>query len=108
MARCVVLPSLPTSMFIDISAAVRLTVRKITFEEFAAKVRYCDSVINYNRHPPTNQLLSKYVSFTTGAEYRLATNDVIFVVGLKARTPISGQDVIVTENDLLVLEVQVE
>jgi hypothetical protein len=107
MVKCAVLPSLPTSMFVDITT-VRLTVTKITFEELIAKLKSCSTVVNYNRHPPTNQLLARHISFMTGTEYRLDVSDKIYVVGLKSRAPVSGQDINVTENDLLVLEVQVE
>jgi len=105
--KCIILPSIPVSMFADVEA-VRLTVKKITFEELVSKLRHCDNIVNYNRHLPTNQLLSKYVTFTIGTEYRLDKNDRIFAIGLKTRAPVSGQDVAVTENELLVLEVQVE
>jgi hypothetical protein len=95
-------------MFADITTTVRLNVTKIVFEEFVSKVKHCNSIVNYNRHPPTNQLLAKYISFTTAAEYKLDIGDRIFVVGLKTRAPVSGQDVSVTENDLIVLEVLAE
>ena len=108
MAKCVILPSIPVSMFADITTTVRLNVTKITFEEFISKARRCDSVVNYIRHPPTNQLLSQYIVFTAGVEYRLDRDDRIFAIGLKARAPVSGQDVSVTTDDLIVLEVQVE
>jgi hypothetical protein len=108
MTKCVILPSIPTSMFADITSPVRLTVAKITFEEFTTKAKYCSNIINYVRHAPTNQLISKYISFTAGTEYKLNAGDRIFIVGLKTRAPVSGQDVNVTIDDLLVLEVQVE
>ncbi len=108
MAKCVILPSIPTSMFADITAPVKLTVSRITFEELVSKLKSCDAVMNYVRHPPTNQLLAKYVSFVTATEYKLDKSDLIFVVGLKTRAPVPGQDVSVTESDLLVLEVQAE
>jgi hypothetical protein len=105
--KCIVLPSLATSVFADITT-VKLTVTKITFEELISKLKSCSTVVNYNRHPPTNQLLAKYIQFTIGTEYRLSVSDKVYIIGLKSRAPISGQDIAVTENDLLVLEVQVE
>jgi hypothetical protein len=105
--KCVILPSIPTSAFADIAEPIKLTVAKISFEDLVNALRQCDIVVNYIRHPPTNQLLSKHVSFTTGTEYRISAGDAVFVVGLKARAPISGQDVSVTVDDLLILAVSI-
>jgi L-lactate utilization protein LutB len=106
MVKCVILPSIATSVFADVTS-VKLMVTKISFEELVSRLKSCETIVNYVRHHPTNQLLSKYISFTSGVEYRLDASDRIYIVGLKARTPVSGQDVNVTENDLLILEVQV-
>jgi hypothetical protein len=107
VTRCIIIPSIAASIFADITT-IKLTITRVSFEEFISRVKRCDIIINYNRHPPTNQLLSRYISFNSGVEYRLDRSDMIFVVGLKARTPISGQDVPVTANDLLILQVEVE
>jgi len=104
--RCIVLPSIPTSAFTDISE-VTIRVRKITFNELVELTRTCDTIVNFVRHPPTNQILSKYFTFTTGTEYKISANDKIFVVGLKSRAPTPGQDVNVTIDDLLILVVDI-
>jgi len=106
MARCIILPSIATSIFADVSEVV-LRVKKITFNELIETVRTCDTIINFNRHPPTNQLLAKHLMFVTGTEYKLNKDDRIFVIGLKARAPVSGQDVQVTIDDLLILAIDV-
>jgi hypothetical protein len=87
---------------------VTIRVRKITFNELVELVRNCDTIVNFIRHPPTNQLLSVHFKFTTGTEYRLGgSSDKIFVVGLKSRAPTPGQDVNVTIDDLLILAVDI-
>jgi hypothetical protein len=106
MARCVVLPSLPTSAFAEISEVV-LRVRRATLEDIVEASRNCSVVVNYIRHPPTNKLLSEMINFVMGTEYRVFAGDIIFVVGLKSRAPVSGQDVNVTPSDLLVLAADV-
>jgi hypothetical protein len=104
--KCAVLPSIPTSAFADINEAT-IRVRKITFNELVELAKTCDTLINFNRHPPTNQLLAKYLTFVAGTEYRLNKDDRIFVVGLKSRAPTPGQDVNVTIDDLLILAVDI-
>jgi hypothetical protein len=106
MARCVILPSIATSIFVNTSEAM-LRVRKISFNELLAELASCNEIVNFNRHPPTNQLLAKYFVFTVGTEYRLDKEDEIFIVGLKSRAPVSGQDVAVTVDDLLILSVDI-
>jgi hypothetical protein len=95
-------------MFADVDE-VTLRVKKITFNELIGTAGTCDTIINFNRHPPTNQLLAKYLMFIAGTEYRLSkdSKDKIFVVGLKARAPTPGQDVNVTIDDLLILAVDI-
>lgn len=106
MARCVILPSLPTSAFIEIHE-VALRVRHATLGDIVEAAKNCDTIINYIRHPPTNKLLSEMINFVMGTEYRIFADDTIFVVGLKSRAPVSGQDVNVAPSDLLVLAVDV-
>jgi len=103
--KCVILPSIATSIF-DVTNEVTIRVRKITFGELVEALKSCSTTVNYVRHPPTNRILANYVTFVTGAEYRIA-NDRIFIVGLKFRTPTSGQDVDVKPDDLLILAVDV-
>jgi hypothetical protein len=106
MARCVILPSLPTSAFTEAREIV-LKVRHATLEDIVEVTKNCDIIVNYIRHAPTNKILSELVHFIAGTEYKIFANDIIFVVGLKTRTPASGQDVNVTPSDLLVLAVEV-
>jgi intergrase/recombinase len=104
--KCVVLPSIPTSAFAEVSEVV-LRVRRVTLNDIAEASKNCDVIINYIRHPPTNKLLSEIMDFAVGTEYKISANDVIFIVGLKSRAPVSGQDVPVTVNDLLILAVDI-
>ena len=106
MARCIILPSLPTSAFLETSEVI-LRVRRATLEDIVEASKNCDIIINYIRHPPTNKILAEMVNFVTGTEYRVFAGDIVFVVGLKSRAPASGQDVNVTPSDLLILAVDV-
>jgi hypothetical protein len=93
-------------VFTDVDEVV-IRVKKLTFNELVETAKTCDTIVNFIRHPPTSHLLSKYFTFTVGTEYRLDKKDRIFVVGLKARAPISGQDVSVTIDDLLILAIDI-
>ncbi len=107
MVRCVILPSLPTSMFTEV-AEVILRVRQASLKDIVESVKDCNVVVNFIRHPPTNKILSDVLpSFVMGVEYKIFAHDKIFVIGLKFRTPVSGQDVNVTPDDLLILAVDV-
>jgi hypothetical protein len=100
MTRCVIIPSIATSMLPD---KITLTFTKLTWEEFTALLAKCERITNYIRHKPTNDLLLLVISkFETGFEYRIDTSDVIVLLGLKARAPVSGADVNVSPSDLLI------
>jgi hypothetical protein len=108
--RCVVLPSIPTSAFISVKETT-IKIRQATLEDIVDVTKNCNVIINYIRHPPTIKVLSEILratNFITGTEYRLYPDDVIIVVGLKFRAPVSGQDVNVTPDDLLVLIAEVQ
>lgn len=66
-------------------------------------------VITYIRHAPTNQLLAKYFKLVdkSNEQYVFNPADYIIIVTLLKRTPISGQDMQVSENDLLIVDVGV-
>ncbi len=106
MTRCVILPSIPTSAFTEIAEVV-LKVKRATLEDIVEASKSCSITINFIRHPPTNKILSDMITFVMGTEYKIFANDRIFVVGLKTRAPVSGQDVNVTPDDLLILAVDV-
>jgi hypothetical protein len=63
-------------------------------------------VISYIRHAPTNKLLSKYFKLIdkSNEAYTFNPQDYIIIVTLLKRTPISGQDVEVSESDLLIVD----
>jgi hypothetical protein len=82
--------------------SIMLTFKRLTWQEFTTMLTQCEKVVNYIRHKPTNDLLATIVKFETGFEYRIDISDTIFLVGLKARTPVSGADVTVTPDDLLI------
>jgi hypothetical protein len=106
MVRCIIIPAIAASMFAEVSEVV-VRIRHASLEDLVEAATRSDIVVNYIRHPPTNHLLSKYISFTTGTEYRIFADDIIFVVGLRYRTPVPGQDVAVTPDDLLILAVDI-
>ena len=64
-------------------------------------------VITYVRHAPTNKLLAKYFKLVdkSNEQYVFNPQDYIIIVTLMRRTPVSGQDIEVSENDLLVVDV---
>jgi hypothetical protein len=66
-------------------------------------------VISYIRHAPTNRLLSKYFKLIdkSNDQYVFNPADYIIIVTLMKRIPVSGQDVEVSENDLLVVDIGV-
>jgi hypothetical protein len=63
-------------------------------------------VYNYIRHAPTNKLLAKYfkVIDKSNEQYVFNPSDYIIIITLMRRTPVSGMDVEITENDLLVVD----
>jgi hypothetical protein len=63
-------------------------------------------VITYIRHAPTNKLLSKYFKLIdkSNEQYQFSPQDYIIIITLTKRTPVSGMDVEITENDLLVVD----
>jgi hypothetical protein len=103
-ARCVVIPSIATSMVKDWSA-ISLSLHLTRFDGMVEELRTCKEVINFVRHKPTVDLLLKHTGrndIKSGFEYALEPSDVIFIVGLKTRTPVSGADVTVEPEDLLI------
>lgn len=98
--RCVIIPSIAASMMPD--SEITLSFAKLSWGEFKELVTGCKKIINYIRHKPTNDLLASIAVFETGFEYKISMGDLIFVVGLKSRAPVSGADVTVTPNDLLI------
>jgi hypothetical protein len=101
MTKCVVIPSIAVSMLPE---SVTLTFVKLTWDEFTSKLAECQKIVNYVRHKPTIDLLTSAVSTTleTGFEYRISTDDTIFLLGLRTRAPTPGADVAVAPNDLLI------
>jgi hypothetical protein len=102
MVKCVIIPSIAASMLPE---SITLTFTKLDWNEFVAMLMKCEKVVNYVRHRPTVDLLTSFVrSVETGFEYKINVDDnmLIFMTGLRTRTPTSGADVAVTPNDLLV------
>jgi hypothetical protein len=82
---------------------ITLTFTRLTWEEFTALLAKCERITNYIRHKPTNDLLLTIIArFETGTEYRVSTDDIIFIVGLRSRAPTPGADVNVSPSDLLI------
>jgi hypothetical protein len=103
-ARCIIVPSISASMLKDWST-VTMSVHLHKFEDMVEELRMCKEVINYVRHRPTTDIIAKHVGrsdIRTEFEYIVDPSDVIYVVGLKSRTPVSGADVAVEPEDLLI------
>ena len=112
--RIILLPSLPLNIIPY--EVVTIVVWKRRMENIQRLVNtnkaYTSKgiqVLNYIRHAPTNQLISKYFQFIdkSNESYTFNNKDFIFVITLKQRTPISGKDVEVSEEDLLIFEIAI-
>jgi len=109
-ARCVVIPSIAVSMLKDWSS-VAMSIHLERFENMVEELKICGEIVNFVRHKPTTDILVKYVGrsdIRSGFEYVIEPGDVIYVVGLKTRTQVSGADVAVEPKDLLIYKVWVD
>ena len=107
MAKCVIIPSIATSMLPPNS--ITLTFTKLEWSEFVAMLSTCKRIVNFVRHKPTVDLLSSVgIKFESGFEYKLDINDVILLIGLRTRAPTPGADVTVTADDLLIYLAKVQ
>lgn len=99
--KCVLIPSIAVSM---LPPNLTITFTRLEWSEFVVALSACERVVNYIRHKPTVDLLSSIGAgkFEAGFEYKIDANDVIFLVGLRARAPTPGADVAVTVDDLLI------
>ena len=105
--RIVILPSFPLNI-LPWHVSDRFTVLfiKRTLNELKGIIGERE-VISYIRHAPTNKLLSKYFKLVdkSNEQYQFSPQDYIIIITLTKRTPVSGQDIEVSENDLLVVDV---
>jgi hypothetical protein len=109
-ARCVIVPSISVSMLKDWSTTV-MSMHLERFDNMVEDLKVCREVINYVRHKPTIDVIGKHVGrsdIKNEFEYVIDPYDVIYVVGLRSRTPVSGADVVVEPKDLLIYKVWVE
>ncbi len=105
---CILIPSLALSMLRKFTVGAELFVRFVGFEEFVRELRACGRVVSYVRHKPTNDLLAQHVALEVATgEYTLEEDHKIYIVALKFRTPVSGQDVQVKPEDLLVAKLTI-
>jgi hypothetical protein len=98
--KCVIIPSIAVSMLP--TTEIKLSFRKLSWDEFVVALKGCEKVTNFVRHKPTNDLIMTIVKFETGFEYKISGDDTVFMVGLATRAPVSGADVTVTPSDLLI------
>jgi hypothetical protein len=112
--RIILLPSLPLNIIPYEVATIVVWKRRIEDIQRLININKAYTskgitVLNYIRHAPTNQLISKYFQFTdkSNESYVFNDKDFIFVITLKQRTPISGKDVEVKEEDLLIFEIAI-
>ncbi len=101
MTTCVIVPSIAVSMItVD---TITIVFYKETWNSFIDTLKVCERIVNYVRHRPSVDLIESIVGkMETGFEYRIERGHTIFIVGLKSRTPVSGTDVKVNPEDLLI------
>jgi len=108
--RLIILPSIPPNAFYPNDFIIKARVIKSDVELGIILGQY-DEIINYNRHEPTNKYLARFnanIKNISGA-YTYQKGDDILVMGLKGRTPKSGQDMEISGfNDLVIYLVKVE
>lgn len=98
-----ILPSLPPNAFTNLLPHFAIQCGETSIEELI-KLSLSDKLQIYIRHKPTLDLLAKYITNyeTTTSEAKIENYEMFYVISLKTRAP-SGQDVEVSEKDLLVL-----
>jgi hypothetical protein len=102
---CIVIPSLAVSMLPD---DITMRFHRETWDNFVSTLRSCGKIISYIRHKPTTDLIESAVGkIDTGFEYKIEEGHLIFMVGLKFRAPVSGADVAVRPDDLLIYRVTI-
>jgi hypothetical protein len=100
-AKCAIIPSIAVSMLV--TETVTITFSRETWDSFINTLRSCEKVVNYVRHKPTTDLIESAVGkMETGFEFKIEPGTLMFIVGLKFRTPVSGADVKVTPEELLI------
>jgi hypothetical protein len=112
--RIILLPSLPLNIIPYDVATIVVWKRRLEDIQRLVNINkaYTSKVItvlNYIRHAPTNKLLANYFEFIdkSNEQYQFNDKDFIFVITLKQRAPVSGKDVEVKEEDLLIFEVAI-
>ncbi len=95
-----VLPSLPPNA-IKFNNVMNIKCEKTSFEVFMLpNTKYLITI----RHKPTIDLISKYTkNFELIGETTIEPGELFIVASLTRRTPVSGQDVQVNENDIMLL-----
>ena len=107
--RLIILPSIPPNAFYPLDFKIEAKAVK-TDAELGILLGTYDEIVNYNRHEPTNKYLFRFNANikTINGSYTYSPGDDILVIGLRGRTPRSGQDVEVNSfNDLVVYLVKV-
>lgn len=94
-----VLPSIPPNAF-EFSKTLEIKCERSSFEAFMIPAKYLVAI----RHKPTLDLISKYVKeYEVINEATVSRGELFIVVTLMRRTAVPGQDVQVSESDLMVL-----
>ena len=99
----VVIPSIAGSMLPK--EPLNFRTEPLTLEELI-KLTQNAVVINYNRHPTTNQLLQQLIpniKQSENSEYHINKEDIIIMASLANRSPSPGQEVNVRSLDQLVI-----
>ncbi|PNV79633.1 MAG: hypothetical protein C0179_07055 [Fervidicoccus sp.] len=95
-----VLSSLPPNAF-EFTRTLEVRCERASFDVFASPEKKFLVAI---RHKPTLDLISKYTkNIELINEATIGRGETFIVATLTKRTPISGQDVQVTESDLMIL-----
>lgn len=116
--RIILLPSFPLNMLpFDREPTIKCVFESISLQELKVFLDFLKErgveveIHNYIRHKPTNDLLERVLAgykiiYEHGA-YKFDYRDLLYAITLKTRPPISGIDVEVKPEDLLVIRISV-
>ncbi len=108
----VILPSMPLNIFNwEKERCIVIKVKRLTLEQLKDLIeKHGKNIECYIRHKPTLKLLESILGTEireSDKMYKYRIGDIIIVVTLAYRQPISGKDVEVSQKDLLVLLAEV-
>jgi len=116
--KVILLPSLPLNILpFEREPVIKCVLESMDIKEFKQLLDFLKSrgvdveIHSYIRHKPTNELLEEmlrgYRIVYHVEPYRFNYKDIIYAITLKFRPPVSGMDVKVSPEDLLVVRISI-